>query len=329
MSTQITIIGLGQIGASLGLALADRKDSLVRIGHDIENSAAKQAKKMGAVDKTAKNLYKSIEGSDAVFLALPLDQIQETLELIAEDLKEDCVILDTAPVKSAVGQWAADLLPPRRHYVGLTPIINPQYLHGIERGIEAAHADLFKNGLLAIVTPPGSDSGAVKFATDLAYLVGATPLYVDAVEVDSYMAATHILPQMVAAGLLGTTVDQPGWRDGGKFAGRGYAQVTSPVEFFGPPKASASAALNNPENTKRVLDQMIRYLEELKQVIDDQDAETLAAGFEHLDEERLRWYRMRLAANWEADQDPVDIPSSSEFFGQIILGRTRKKKDKK
>ena len=104
--------------------------------------------------------------------------------------------------------------------------------------------------------------------------------------------------------------------------------MTSPIEFFGSPKATASAALNNPEKTKRVLDQMIRYMEELKQVIDDQDAEILAAGFEHLDEERLRWYQMRLAADWESDQEPVDIPSSSEFFGQILLGSTRKKKKK-
>jgi prephenate dehydrogenase len=326
MATQITIIGLGQIGASLGLALADRKDSIVRIGHDANSYAAKQAKKMGAVDKTVRNLYKSIKGSDAVFLALPLDEIQETLALIAGDLKEDCLLLDTAPIKTAIEKWVAELLPPRRHYVGLTPIINPQYLHGVEHGVDAAHEDLFKNGLLAIVTPQGSDSGAVKFATDLAYLVGATPLYVDAAEVDSYMAATHILPNILGAALLGTTVDQPGWRDGGKFAGRGYAQVTSPVEFFGPPKAAASAALNNPENTQRVLDEMIRYLQEVKQVIEDQDAESLTAGFKHLDEERLRWLQMRLSADWESDQDKVDIPSSSEFFGQILLGRTRKRK---
>ncbi|MDX1436664.1 MAG: prephenate dehydrogenase/arogenate dehydrogenase family protein [Anaerolineales bacterium] len=329
MATQITIIGLGQIGASLGLALAERKDSLVRVGHDIDNGIAKQAKKMGAVDKTSRNLYKSIEGSDAVFLALPLDQVEETLALIAGDLQEDSVLLDTAPIKSTVARWAAEQLPPGRHYVGLTPIINPNYLHGVDTGIEGAHGDLFKDGLLAIVTPHGSDSGAVKFATDLAYLIGATPLYVDAAEVDSYMAATHILPQLVAAGLLGTTVDQPGWRDGGKFAGRAYAQVTSPVAFFDPPDAVVSAAVNNPENTKRVLDQMAGYLQELGKAIVSGETEELTRAYKHLNDQRLRWLHMRLAADWEAEGEQVDLPTSSEFFGQILMGRTRKKKKEK
>ena len=48
------------------------------------------------------------------------------------------------------------------------------------------------------------------------------------------------------------------------------------MEFFGPSKATASAALNNPENTKRVLDQTIRYLQELSQVIDDARPDVIA-----------------------------------------------------
>jgi prephenate dehydrogenase len=328
MTIQITIIGLGQIGASLGLALSDRKDSIVRIGHEIDHDAAKKAQKLGAVDKVSRNLFQSIEGSDAVILALPLDQIYETLSLIAGDLEEDSVILDTAPVKSVVGRWALELLPPRRHYIGLTPIINPQYLHGLDHGVESARQDLFKDGLMAIVTPPGADSGAVKFATDLAYLTGSTPLYVDAAEVDSFMASTHILPQLLAAALLGTTVDQPGWRDGAKFAGRAYAQVTSPVAFFDPPKALVSAAVNNPENTKRVLDQIVAYLQEMRQAIDDQDSMVLSDGYSHLTEERARWMNARLAADWDSQRDSVDIPTTSELFGQILLGRTSRKKKK-
>ena len=34
MPVQITIIGLGQIGASMGLALAAHKDAILRVGHD-------------------------------------------------------------------------------------------------------------------------------------------------------------------------------------------------------------------------------------------------------------------------------------------------------
>ena len=38
MSTQISVIGLNQVGASIGLALSAYKDKLVRVGHDANAS---------------------------------------------------------------------------------------------------------------------------------------------------------------------------------------------------------------------------------------------------------------------------------------------------
>jgi prephenate dehydrogenase len=34
MTIQITVIGLGQVGASIGLALLDHKEKIFRCGHD-------------------------------------------------------------------------------------------------------------------------------------------------------------------------------------------------------------------------------------------------------------------------------------------------------
>ncbi len=264
MAIQITIIGLGQIGSSIGLALADHKDNIQRVGHDKEQDVARKAMKMGAVDKVSVNLFRAVENADMVLLALPLDQIYETLSLIANDLREDVVILDTAPVKSAVIAWASELLPPKRHFVGLTPVLNPRYLMETTTGIEAARADLFKDGLMAVVPGSGVDSAAVKLAIDLTSLVGASPLFVDPLEVDSFMAATHLLPQLVSAALLNATVDEPGWRDGGKFAGRAYAQLTSLGAALDTAPAMVRACLDNPDNMVRVLDNLVGSLNALR-----------------------------------------------------------------
>ena len=51
MSTQITIIGLGQIGASIGMALKDRKTSLQRVGFDKEQGVARAAETLDVVDQ--------------------------------------------------------------------------------------------------------------------------------------------------------------------------------------------------------------------------------------------------------------------------------------
>src|SRR6266540_7350136 len=99
MTVQITIIGLGQIGSSMGLALKASKVDVHLVGHDKEPQTAREAQKAGAVDDIKYNLPASIRDARVVILALPLSEIRETLEIIAPDLQEGTLVLETAPAK--------------------------------------------------------------------------------------------------------------------------------------------------------------------------------------------------------------------------------------
>ena len=79
MTVNLTIIGLGQIGTSVGLALADQSEVVFRLGHDREISKARKAEKMGALDKVSINLPSAVREADLVLLALPVDQIRDRL----------------------------------------------------------------------------------------------------------------------------------------------------------------------------------------------------------------------------------------------------------
>jgi prephenate dehydrogenase len=327
MTVQITIIGLGQIGGSIGLALAEHKEMFLRVGHDREPDAARQAMKIGAIDKHSINLPSAVREADVVVLALPVDQIRETMEVIAPDLRENAVVLDTAPVKEVVSAWAKELLPPNRHYIGLTPVLNPSYLLMQDSGIAAARADLFHQGMLCIVAPPGTVSEAFKLSADLARLVGASALFVDPVENDSLMAATHILPQLISAALLNTTVDQPGWYEARKIAGRSYAEVTNPAVHLSEPPTLSSSALATRENVLRVMDAMIASLYALRNDIEDGDSQSLVTRLERARQGGRVWWSQRQAANWNEAAGPVpEISASSEIFGRLIGIRSRKKK---
>ena len=323
----ITIVGLGQIGASIGMALAEHSEMFERVGHDLDLRIAKQAKKMGAVDRVVANLPSAAKKADIILLCLPMDQIKETIELIAEDLREDVVVMDTGPVKEIVAAWTSELFPEKRHYVGLTPVINPAYLHGLDSGIQAAHADLFRDGLIAIVAPPRASSEAIKLAADLTRLLGANPFFADPVEIDSLMAATHTLPQLMAAALLNATVDRPGWREGRKVAGRAYAEVTSPIAYFSEPKTLGKSATLNRESVFRTIDGVIAALQALRNDIDDDDNESLEARLERARKGRELWWLQRQAADWAAEEMPATAtpPGGSEFFGRLFGMRSRKK----
>ncbi len=331
MTVQITIIGMGQIGASVGLALANQKELVQRTGHDKDVRIARLAEKMGAVDKVALNLPNSVRNADLVLLALPIDQIRETLSIIAADLKESAVVMDTAPVKEIVAAWAKELLPPDRHYIGLTPVLAAEFLQVHDSGINAANADLFRKGLMAIVVPPQTPSEAVKLAADLTRLLGANPLFADPVEVDSLMASTHILPQLISAALINITVDQPGWREGRKLAGRAYSEVTGPAVLLGGPETLTSSALLNTENILRVTDSLIAALQTFRSDIKNQDAEALTGRLERARAGRELWWQQRQAADWATEEGggPVELPKASETFGRLFGIGGGKPKEKK
>src|SRR5512140_151310 len=250
MTVNITIIGLGQIGASVGLALANHKDQVTTTGHDKSAATARDAHKRGAVEKVVFNLPASVEGANVILLALPLDQIYETLKFITLDVRAETVIMDTAPAKAVVAGWVRELLPADRHYVGLSPALNPRVLEDSGRGLAAARPDLFTKSLVAVSAPGGTPGEALKLAAGLVTLLGAEPFFTDMEEVDGLMASAHLLPGLAAAALAETVLGQPGWGDIRKLAGKPFMTSMNLLEIE-EPQALADMAIHNRENAMR------------------------------------------------------------------------------
>jgi prephenate dehydrogenase len=322
MTVQITIVGLGQLGASVGLALGKRRDDIRRVGHDRTPETAKEAQKKGAIDDVKYNLPAAIREANLVLLSLPVSEIRSTLEVIAPDLQEGAVVMDTAPLQSAVAEWAQEILPKGCYYVGLVPAINPLYLHRIDLGVDAAQEDLFDNGVVVLSTLPGVPEEAVKVVTDLIKTLGAMPLFADMAETDGLMASTHIVPQLVAAALLNAVVDQPGWQEARKLAGRPFAALTSALVYQDEIGSLGEAALLNRENVARVLDVVIGSLQGLRDDVANGNREDVSERLELALEGRRRWLGERLQGDWpnEGKQENVQIPT----FWEHMLGSRRR-----
>lgn len=320
MTVQITIIGLGQIGSSIGLALKAHGVTIRIVGYDKDAQAAREAQKIGAVDDVKHNLPASVRDAKIVVLALPFAGIKETLEVIAPDLQEGTLVLDTAPAKATVATWAKQLLPTRRYYIGLTPAINAEYLHGTDFGVRAARADLFERGLIVVDAPMGTPENVFNLAMDFVTLFGAAPLLMDTAEADGIFAAMHLLPQLTAAALLDATVDKPGWQEARKLAGRPYASVTSGLSFHDDMASLRDAVLENRENIVRLLNSYIVSLIRLRDTVEDNDKGAFAELLENALQGRIRWFDERRAAEWvRRETEPIDVPSFSErFFGSAL-----------
>ncbi|MBN1579504.1 MAG: prephenate dehydrogenase/arogenate dehydrogenase family protein, partial [Anaerolineae bacterium] len=310
----ITIIGMGLIGTSIGLAIRNaRGDEIQIVGHDKEQGVAGAAKRMGAVHKVERNLFSACSEADMIVLAIPASGVKETLELVANDLKSGCVITDTASLKVPVLKWADQFLPEDVSFVGGDPI-----LFGDDAGIESARADLFEKKLYCIVPSPRASSDAVKLVTDLAAMLGAIPHYIDPYEHDGLIGGTEHIADILAVVLLGSLSSSNGWHDMRRLCGATFDRVTcfsasDPAEY-------RDRALLNSDNVVRWIDAVQEELFNFRTLIKRGDADVIENYYQTQMDVRKKWLEDQATQIWDKKADSADIPKAGEFFGQMLFG---------
>lgn len=218
---RIAILGTGLIGASIGLRLKATKDGLEIIGFDTFRDHAQAAERAKAVDRSARTPREAVDGAGLVILAAPILAIRELMEEIAPALEPGVVVTDTGSTKADVMRWARTLLPPHASFIGGHPMAGKT-----ESGPAAAEATLFEQARWAIVPSSDAAEDAVDVVTGLAHSMGARPMFLDAEEHDSYVAAISHLPLMVATALFRVSRDSEAWPELSMLAAGGFRDTT-------------------------------------------------------------------------------------------------------
>lgn len=308
---QVTIVGLGLLGRSAGLALHRYADRVLVIGHDPDPTLTGAAKKAGAVDRTEWNLINAVNGADRVLLALPPDQALETLKLIAGDLKPGCVVVDTADVKMPMAASAAQVLPPGIHFVGGHPILVLESLNP-----DAASAELFAKKLFCLTPDAQTDAAAVQLAADLVQALGAQPFFLDAQEHDGFMAAVVHLPQLLAGALMAAASRSSGWKDMRKLAGSQF--YTSSLITEGEGKSVVTGLAANREHVLVWLDEYMARLDALRQWLAEDQQETMVKTIDDGLAEGQRWMAAYLSGSWDENPDAPPMPTPGGVFRDLF-----------
>ena len=311
---QITIVGLGSIGTSIGLALRQSEEPLFIVGHDKEPRHAGTAKKLKAVDKTDWNLIGGCEMADIIILAIPMTAIEETLRALAPNLKQGCVVTDTASLKGDVVGWAEELLPESVNFVGGNPVVVSS-----GTGPDAADADLFRDNLYCITPASSVHPDAVSLVTSLVALLGGQPYYLDPAEHDGLMAGVEDLPRVLALALAQSTMKESAWREMRKLAGGSFDRITALMGDD--PDALSSVLLANRDNLIRWIDAYAAALKEVRDLVAQGDHELLAKDIDQAVVARHEWQRDRREGF--AEIKPVEVERAG-FMRQMFLGGRRR-----
>lgn len=331
MASKIGIIGLGQIGTSIGFALKSNPGMPRLVGYDKDARTARAAEGLGAVDSIS-GIEDAARDATIVFLALPLSEVREVLKRIGPVLAEDTVIFDTAPAKEPVMEWALEYVPAGRYYIGLVPAVSSAKLDSTGRGVEGADAGLFHRTVMMVVAPPGTPAEVEQLAMNVVRLLGAKPMLTSPREADGIMTTAHLLPQLTAAALLEASVSAPGWLEARKVAGLPFAAVTGGLAYFDDPASLELAASASPSAVVHALDVLIAALRGMRDEIDRGDKGDVAERLSQSYAARERWLDERGAAAWLTEGgEPAELPKLGEqvlqmLFGSRIVDRAKFKK---
>ncbi|HID87740.1 MAG TPA: prephenate dehydrogenase/arogenate dehydrogenase family protein [Anaerolineae bacterium] len=280
--SRITIVGLGLIGGSLGLALQRGKTNFEIMGHDLDHAVAGRAQKLGAVDRTDWNLISACEGADLIFIATPVMAIKETLSAIAPYLKPGCIVTDTATTKWQVMRWAKEILPDTVNFVGGDPLVSKE-----GTGIDAASADLFTGALYCLIPLPDAEPEAVRLLADLVSLIGARPYFIEAAEHDGLVAGVDHLPFILSTALLNATSRSASWREMRRMASYTFREATRFASDD--PHTYRDICLTNRQSIVRWIDACLESLREVRELVAAEDGEGLESLFTEMLATRGKW----------------------------------------
>ena len=330
MGKNITIIGLGEIGTSLAMALTQNDETNTVVGSDIRRDAESYARDGHFVTSIEHNCFDAVKDADLVILAVPSDQTRAFLELTGHDLKENAVVLDCSPTKQAAAGWARQYMDHPENFAGVWFGMNPDRLREYSDGGRSAHADLFKGGSLLIAPDTKTAEGAIQTAADLGTMLGMKSFFFDILELDGMIAAAYQLPILAGNGLIGCLSQRTGWTDGKKVAGKTFYGAISPVMQHLDEEDSGAIFLNNRENSIRLLNEYIRVLVEYRDALKANDQAALHGILEDNREALAQWekdYRKSNTAPGQASS--AEHMSSSNMVEQIFLGGFLRKKIRK
>ena len=212
----LTVVGVGLVGGSVGLAAKARGLTRRVVGVGRREASLKEAAAAGAVDETTLDLREGVSGADLVVLAAPVDRIADLGEEAVPAMKRGALATDVGSTKARIVERLDSAAAGRVRYLGGHPMAGSE-----KRGPANARADLFE-GATTILTPTAAtDESALDELTDFWTTLGSRVVTLPPEAHDAAIAEVSHLPHLAASALMASLH--------GHFlylAGRGLADAT-------------------------------------------------------------------------------------------------------
>jgi prephenate dehydrogenase len=280
---QITLVGVGLLGGSLGLAVKKRRLASRVVGFVRRQASVAECERAGACDKAELDLEAAVRGSDLIVFCTPLAQMGELAERMLPAIKREAVITDVGSVKGSV---VAELEPlfakAGAHFVGSHPMAGAE-----KTGVSAANAELFHKAVCAVTPTNATNASALQRVEEFWRSVGAVPIRMTAEKHDDLVSRSSHLPHVVAAELANYVLSPVHPKEQAMLCANGFRDTTRIAS--GSPEMWRDICLANRVNLARVLGVFIEDLQEFQIALTNGDTKTVEEFFSKAKERRDKW----------------------------------------
>ncbi len=291
---KVAIIGLGLLGGSIGLAVAQDLPGTVTAGYDADPAVRRRAAERGLASTICDSAADAVADADLVILCVPVGAMGTAAAEIAATLKPGCVVSDVGSSKQSVLTALSTALP-----VG-TAIIPAHPVAGTEHsGPDAGFAALFRQRWCIITPPESADPAQVEALSAFWSALGANVEVMDPRHHDLVLAVTSHLPHLIAYTIVGTASDLENVTRSEviKYSAGGFRDFTRIAASD--PTMWRDVFLNNKEAVLQMLQRFTEDLTALQRAIRVGDGEQL---FDHFT--RTRAIRRSIIEEGQDDDRP-------------------------
>ena len=235
---KITIIGVGLVGGSIGLALKKRFPAKSVVGVFRKKSTLKNALRRGAITSATMDLMQGVKDADLIIIASPVRSIPHLTKEVLKYAKRGSVITDVGSTKAWINKEVARSVKRSRgvFFVGSHPMA------GSERaGVEFSRQDLLEGSPCIVTKDKATDSKALEKVVAFWKSLGAKVSVMTPDEHDRSVSLVSHLPHIMAFSLALAVPD----RDL-KYAAEGFKDTTRVASSD--PKLWADILLSNREH---------------------------------------------------------------------------------
>ncbi len=280
---KITIVGVGLLGGSIGLAVRRRGLADEVAGYVRREAVVAECEKFGAADYATTDLLAAVSNANLVVLCTPLAQMRSLVRQLLPALRRGAIVTDVGSVKVSVVHDVETLIQKAgAHFIGSHPMAG-----GEKMGVAAARADLFENAVCVVTPTKKSNPMALKKVEQFWKMLGSRVLRLVPENHDLLVSRSSHLPHVTAAVLANLVLNPMLPGEQSKLCATGFRDTTRIAS--GSPEMWRDIALANRKNLVRALDTFVKDLQKVQRALKSSDAKALAQFFEQAKQRRDDW----------------------------------------